>query len=128
MIIKNERKKYASDITDSQWAMIKSLLPKSGIFAAKKAIPKYPSIQRFCADAGYRNSFDKDIESKLNRGVDTSSRIKSDWEIIHKRWTVERTFSWFNNSRRLSKDYEVSLLSAQSMCMIAAFRTLISRF
>ena len=31
---------------------------KSGIFAAKKAIQKYPAIQRFCADAGYRNSFD----------------------------------------------------------------------
>ena len=101
---------------------------KSGIFAAQKAIQKYPSIQRFCADEGYRNSFEKDVESQLKRGVDISSRIKSDWEIIPKRWIVERTFSWFNNSRRLSKDYEVSLLSAQSMCMIAAFRTLISRF
>lgn len=27
---------------------------KSGIFAAQKAIQKYLSIQRFCADAGYR--------------------------------------------------------------------------
>ena len=30
MIIKNERKKYASDITDSQWAIIKPLQPKAG--------------------------------------------------------------------------------------------------
>ena len=30
MIIKNERKKYASDLTDSQWEIIKSLLPKAG--------------------------------------------------------------------------------------------------
>ena len=30
MIIKNERKKYASDLTDSQWEMIKPLLPKAG--------------------------------------------------------------------------------------------------
>ena len=91
-------------------------------------IQKYPSIQRFCADAGYRNSFEKDVESQLNRGIYISSRIKSDWDIIPKRWIVERTFSWFNNSRRLSKDYEVSLLYAQSMCMIAAFCVLISRF
>ena len=50
---------------------------KSGIFAAKKAIQKYPSIQRFCADAGYRNSFEKNVESQLKRGVDISTRIKS---------------------------------------------------
>ena len=66
---------------------------KSGIFAAKKAIQKYPSIQRFCADADYRNSFEKDVESQLKRGVDISTRIKSDWEIIPKRWVVERTSS-----------------------------------
>ena len=30
MIIKNERKKYASDLTDSQGEMIKPLLPKAG--------------------------------------------------------------------------------------------------
>ncbi len=30
MIIKNERKSYASDLTDSQWAEIKELFPKAG--------------------------------------------------------------------------------------------------
>lgn len=26
--------------------------------------------------------------------------------VIPKRWVVERTYSWFDNYRRLSKDYE----------------------
>ena len=30
MIIKNERKRYASDLTDGQWKIIKPLLPKAG--------------------------------------------------------------------------------------------------
>jgi len=30
MIIKNDRKSYASDLTDSQWAEIKKLFPKAG--------------------------------------------------------------------------------------------------
>ena len=30
MIIKNERKKYASDLTDRQWEIIKSSLLKAG--------------------------------------------------------------------------------------------------
>ena len=70
---------------------------KSGILAARDAFEKYPSIQRFCADAGYRKTF-------------------------------ERSLAWLNNSRRLSKDYEISVRSAQAICMIAAFRTLLKRF
>ena len=72
--------------------------------------------------------FEKDVESQLKRGVDIATRIKRGWKFISKQWVVGRTFSWVNKSRRLSKDYEFSLLSAQSMCMVAAFRTLISRF
>ena len=34
---------------------------KSGILAARDAFEKYPSIQRFCADAGYRKMFEQDI-------------------------------------------------------------------
>ena len=36
MIIKNERKHYASDLTDSQWAMIAPLFPLQGIKASGK--------------------------------------------------------------------------------------------
>ena len=97
-------------------------------FCSKKAIQKYPPIQRFCADAGDRNGFEKDVESQLKRGADISTRKKNDWEIIPKRCGVERTLSWFNKSRQLSKNYEFFLISVQYMCMIAAFHTLISRF
>ena len=38
---------YAANIHDT----------KSGILAARKAFEKYPTIQRFCADAGYRKTF-----------------------------------------------------------------------
>ena len=92
---------------------------KFSVFTAQKAIQKYLS-NVFVLMQVIENSFEKDIENQLNRGVDISSRIKSDWNIIAKLWIVERTFSWFNNSRRLSKDYKVSLLSVQSMCLIAA--------
>ena len=101
---------------------------KSGIMAAKQAVEKYPSIQRFCADAGYRKTFEQDVSETLGRGVDISARLKPEWEVLPKRWVVERTFAWMNNSRRLAKDFEISVVSSQSMCMIAAFRTLVRRF
>ncbi len=101
---------------------------KSGILPARKAFERYPSIQRFCADAGYRKSFERDISQELGLGVDISARIKPEWGILPKRWVVERSLAWFNNSRRLSKDYEVSTRSAQTMCVISALHTLLKRF
>ena len=101
---------------------------KSGILAARDAFGKYPSIQRFCADAGYRKSFEQDVSRELGLDVDISARIKPEWEVLPKRWIVERSLAWLNNSRRLSKDYEISVRSAQAVCIIAAFRTLLKRF
>ena len=101
---------------------------KAGILAARDAYNKYPSIQRFCADAGYRKTFEQDISSELGLGVDISVRIKPQWEVLPKRWIVERSLAWLNNSRRLSKDCEISLRSAQAICMIAAFHAFLKRF
>ena len=101
---------------------------KSGILAAREAFEKYPSIQRFCADAGYRKTFEQDVSRELGLGVDISVRIKHEWEVLPKRWIVERSLAWINKSRRLSEDYEISVQSAQAVCMIAAFLTLSKRF
>ena len=90
---------YAANIHDT----------KAGIWAAKKEFETYPSIQRFCADAGYRKTFEQDVSSELGLGVDVSARIKPVWEVLPKRWIGERSLVWINNSRRLSKDYEISV-------------------
>lgn len=43
--------------------------------------------------------------------------------VIHKwRWIVERTISWLGNNRRLAKDYERTILWAQSFIWIAHIR------
>ena len=101
---------------------------KSGILVARKAFKKYPTIQRFCGDAGYRKTFEQDVSQELGLDVDIVARTESGWQVLPKRWIVERSLAWFNNSRRLSKDYEVSVCSAQAVCTIAAFSTLLKRF
>ena len=54
---------------------------KSGISTAKEAYTSYPSIQKFCADAGYRGTFVSDVKEKLGLGVDISEKIKPhSWE------------------------------------------------
>lgn len=42
------------------------------------------------------------------------------FEVLPKRWVVERTFSWLGNFRRLSKDYEVKTSHSEAMIYVAA--------
>ena len=101
---------------------------KGGIFAAKRGYKRYPSIQKFCADAGYRGTFVADVKGQLGLDVDISEKIKPhQWEMLPWRWVVERTLFWLNHSRRLSKDYEISLSSAVAMVKISHFHTLLKR-
>ena len=101
---------------------------KGGITTAKRAYERYPSIQKFCADAGYRGTFVSDLKEQLGLSVDISEKIKPhQWENLPWRWVVERTLSWLNHSRRLSKDYEITISSAESMVKISHLHTLLKR-
>ena len=48
--------------------------------------------------------------------------VDSKLVIHHWWWIVERTISWLGNNRRLSKDYERTVLSAQTFIWIAHIR------
>ncbi len=101
---------------------------KAGIRAAKQAYERYPSIQKFCADAGYRGTFISDVDAQLGLDVDISEKIKPhEWEKLPWRWVVERTLAWFNHSRRLSKDYEILTSSAEALAKISHAHTLLKR-
>ena len=101
---------------------------KGGISTAKRAYKRCPSIQKFCADAGYRGTFVSDMKKQFGLDVDISEKIKlHQWEKLPWRWVVERTLSWLNHSRWLSKDYEISVSSAESMVIISHFHTLLKR-
>jgi len=101
---------------------------KAGIFPAIKAFRLYPTIQAFCADAGYRKTFISNIEIILGLKVDISPKIKAvGFHVVKKRWVVERTFAWLGNSRRLDKDLEKTVASQEAMIIISHFHTLLKR-
>jgi len=101
---------------------------KSGINPAKKAYDKYPTIKKFCGDDGYRKSFEEAVSEQLGLEVDISKRIKPEFEVLPLRWIVERTFAWANQSRRLSKDYEIKTEYEENMFMISHLHTLLKRY
>lgn len=49
------------------------------------------------------------------------------FHVLPKRWIVERTFGWLGRSRRLSKDYEVTLESSKAMIYIAMIKLMLRR-
>lgn len=101
---------------------------KSGIWPAKEALANYPTIQKFCADAGYTGTFVSEMRKKFAMDVDVVKRSNSgEWHVLPKRWIVERTFAWLNNYRRLSKDYEINVSTSEAMIKIAYSYILLKR-
>lgn len=100
---------------------------KSGILPAVSAILKYKTLEKFCGDAGYRGTFVEQTEKIMRLMVDIIERTEKGWEILPKRWIVERTFAWLNFSRRLSKDYEITVGSEENMIKLSHIHTLLKR-
>ena len=93
----------------------------------QKALGKYPSLKGVCADAGYRKTMEEFVRQILGKSIEISERISEKWAILPKRWVVERTFSWLNGYRRLAKDFEISISSAENYVMIAHSMLLLNR-
>jgi putative transposase len=49
------------------------------------------------------------------------------FRVLPKRWIVERTFGWFNRSRRLSKDYEQDPRMSEAIVYLASIRLMLRR-
>ena len=103
----------------------------AGTTAEKKRrvviVTLYPSIKGFCGDAGYRKTFETEVAKELGLSVDISERIKPIFEVLPKRWVVERTLGWLIHSRQLSKDYEIRICYAEAVVHISHLHTLLKR-
>ena len=49
------------------------------------------------------------------------------FQLLPRRWVIERTFAWFGNARRLSKDYEYHLQSREAMIDATTIRSMLRR-
>ena len=101
---------------------------KIGYWAIGLATFAYPTLEKICGDGGYRGSFVCEAYKYFGLRVEISKKLKPhSWQILPKRWIVERTFAWLNHSRRLSKDYELTTHSAQTLIKISHIHTLLKR-
>ena len=82
------------------------------------------------ADAGYRGQpmmdWVRNTHGWILEIVKCDKGVKG-FQVLPRRWVVERTFAWFGDYRRLSKDYERCLLSSEGVVYIASIHTMLKR-
>ncbi len=54
-------------------------------------------------------------------------KVVKGFQVLPRRWVVERTFAWFGDYRRLSKDYEVLTETSEAMIYSAMIRLMVRR-
>jgi putative transposase len=86
-------------------------------------------LQRIWADAGYQGVLISWTYAAFAWTLDIVRRKEQQvgFEVLPKRWTVERTFSWFIRNRRLSRDYERLPQTSEAWIYIAMIRLMSRR-
>ena len=109
----------AANISDNQ----------AGILAINLLKGKVNRLTKIAADNGYKNTFCQYVEDTYNWEVEIAQKPESSTGFIPEknRWQVERSFSWLNFRRRLFKEVEKTILSAESMIQIAFISFIIKK-
>jgi putative transposase len=88
------------------------------------------SIKVILADGGYRGELAENVEQiygYIIKVVMRTDKQTSDFKPLNKRWVIERTFAWFDNDRRLCRNYELLAESSETMVKLSAIKLLLNK-
>lgn len=91
----------------------------------------FPFLKKLFADGGYQGEKFRKALAKVLPQIKTEIVKRSDkakgFEVLPRRWVVERTFAWLGRCRRLAKDWENLTLSALAYVRLASIRFMLRR-
>ena len=131
----NGRKRHV--VTDTTGLLLALLVHAANIQDNHGAVPlltalghKFPKLRHIFADRVYRG--EKLINALAGLGwwtieIVTRSQSIGTFRAEPKRWVIERTFAWLGRNRRLAKDFEATIASAEAWVLIASVRLLVRR-
>lgn len=95
----------------------------------EKAKDKYPGLQLIWADGGYRGKLIEWTKDECDWTLQIVKRNDdvSGFEVLPRRWVVERTFGWLGRYRRLSKDYEAKPETTETLIKVAMIQLMLRR-
>jgi len=102
-----------------------------GVIVLATLFGLYPFLTKLFADAGYQGTKFRNGQKKALRGVTTQVVKRSDkakgFEVLPRRWVVERTFAWLGRCRRLAKDWENFNRKALAFLRMASIRLMLRK-
>jgi len=124
-------------VTDTQGFLLAVLVHEANIQDPHGAVPllhalrrSFPKLDHIFADRVYRGpqllGAIADCGPWTIEIVQRPPGVKG-FQLLPRRWVVERTFAWLGRSRRLAKDFEATIASASAWLLLANLRLLSRR-
>jgi len=126
-------KVHSADITDRQGAKV----------VLETVQQNYPQLRKVWVDMGYQGQrLHEWVTQNLNLHLEVVKRprrwmwvpvdeepppVPSGFQVLPRRWVVERTFAWLGRYRRLSKDYEYLPETSEAFIYLAMSRLMLRR-
>lgn len=81
-------------------------------------------LEKIVADGGYRGELIEWVQKNLNVVLEIVLKLgnQKGFQVLPKRWIVERTFAWITRNRRLARDYERLAESSEAFIYLAMIR------
>ena len=102
-----------------------------GVLVLKTLFGRYPFLKKLFADGGYQGRKFSDGQKKTLPSVQTEivkrNEAAQGFEVLARRWVVERTFAWLGRCRRLAKDRECLSREALAFLYLASIRMMIRK-
>lgn len=124
-------------VTDTQGFLLAARVHEANIQDPHGAVPvlrdlrqRYPDLQHVFADRIYRGKQLQEAVADCGPWtieiVERPPGVKG-FQLLPKRWVVERSFAWLGRSRRLAKDFEATIDSSTAWLLLANLRLLTRR-
>ena len=124
-------------VTDTQGFLLAVLVHAANIQDCHGAVPLlrglrrgFPGLRHIFADRVYRGDQLRNALADCGPWsieiVQRPPGVKG-FQLLPRRWVVERTFAWLGRSRRLAKDVEATIESATAWILLASIRLLSRR-
>lgn len=88
-------------------------------------VRRFPWLRHVFADGGYAGNKLKDALRRIGKWtveIIRRSDTAKGFEVLPRRWVVERTLAWLSRNRRLAKDFEETIASATAWLFIASIQ------
>lgn len=96
---------------------------------------KHSKYSRWCrlkliwADGGYRGQLIQSVQRAFGWTLEIVEKLEGQvgFQVLPRRWVIERTFAWLNRSRRLARDYERLPETSEAFIYVAMIHVMLKR-